>query len=162
MAIIAWHFGYGFAAFAALVFTWAMIALAFIDIDTQLFPNDITLPLLWTGLLVNLADGFTDISSAVLGAVAGYIIVMVDILGVQTCNSKGRHGLWRFQTAGGDRCMAGVANASARDFVFLGGRRLVVDKFLMAGCETWMPRSHSFWSISGGWRLGGAPMGQPA
>lgn len=70
---IAWHFGYGLAAFAALAFTWAMIALAFIDIDTQLLPNDITIPLLWAGLLVNLAGTFTDIGSAVLGAFAGYI-----------------------------------------------------------------------------------------
>ena len=70
---IAWHFGYGFAAFAALVFVWAMMALAFIDMDTQLLPNDITLPLLWGGLLINLGDGFTDIRSAVLGAVAGYL-----------------------------------------------------------------------------------------
>lgn len=72
---IAWHFGYGFAAFAALTFAWAMIALAFIDMDTQLLPDDITLPLLWGGLLVNLGDGFTDIGSAVIGAVAGYLIL---------------------------------------------------------------------------------------
>lgn len=70
---IAWHFGYGFAAFAALVFAWAMMALAFIDMDTQLLPDDITLPLLWGGLLVNLGDGFTDIRSAVIGTVAGYL-----------------------------------------------------------------------------------------
>lgn len=70
---IAWHFGYGFAAFAALIFVWAMIALAFIDIDTQLLPNDIMLPLLWGGLLVNLGDGFTDIRSAIIGTVAGYL-----------------------------------------------------------------------------------------
>jgi leader peptidase (prepilin peptidase)/N-methyltransferase len=70
---IAWHFGYGIAAFAALAFTWTMIVLAFIDMDTQLLPNDITMPLLWTGLLVNLASTFTDIHSAVLGAVAGYV-----------------------------------------------------------------------------------------
>ena len=72
---IAWHFGYGFAAFAALAFVWAMMALAFIDMDTQLLPNDITLPLLWGGLLVNLGDGFTDIRSAVIGAVAGYLVL---------------------------------------------------------------------------------------
>ena len=72
-AFIAWHFGFGFAACAALVFTWAMIALAFIDIDTQLLPDAITLPLLWCGLLVNVGDGFTDIQSAVVGAVAGYL-----------------------------------------------------------------------------------------
>jgi leader peptidase (prepilin peptidase)/N-methyltransferase len=70
---VAWHFGYGFAAFAALPFTWAMIVLAFIDIDMQLLPDDITMPLLWSGLLLNLADTFTDIRSAVLGVVAGYI-----------------------------------------------------------------------------------------
>ncbi len=70
---IAWHFGFGLIAFAALVFAWAMIALAFIDIDTQLLPNDITLPLLWAGLLVNSVEGFTDVRSAVIGAVAGYL-----------------------------------------------------------------------------------------
>jgi leader peptidase (prepilin peptidase)/N-methyltransferase len=50
-----------------------MIVLAFIDIDMQLLPDDITMPLLWSGLLLNLADTFTDIRSAVLGVVAGYI-----------------------------------------------------------------------------------------
>ena len=72
---IAWHYGYGVAAFAALVFVWPMIALAFIDMDTQLLPDDITLPLLWGGLLVNLGDVFTDIHSAVIGAVAGYLVL---------------------------------------------------------------------------------------
>lgn len=70
---VAWHFGFGLAAFAALVFTWSLIVLAFIDIDTQLLPNDITIPLLWGGLLINLASTFTDIRSAVLGAVIGYL-----------------------------------------------------------------------------------------
>ena len=70
---IAWHFGYGLGTFAALIFAWAMIALAFIDMDTQLLPNDITLPLLCGGLLINLNGGFTDIRSAVIGVVAGYL-----------------------------------------------------------------------------------------
>lgn len=70
---IAWHFGYSFVTFAALAFTWAMIALAFIDLDTQLLPDNITLPLLWGGLLINLADGFTDIYSATIGAITGYL-----------------------------------------------------------------------------------------
>ena len=70
---VAWNFGYGFLALAALIFVWAMIALAFIDIDTQLLPDDITLPLLWAGLLVNLGDGFTDIRSAIIGAVSGFL-----------------------------------------------------------------------------------------
>lgn len=72
---IAWCFGYGIAGFGALVFAWAMIALAFIDMDAQLLPDRITLPLLWTGLLVNLNDVFTGIHSAVIGAVAGYLLL---------------------------------------------------------------------------------------
>lgn len=72
---VAWHFGYGFAALAALIFVWSVIVLAFIDLDTQLLPDDITLPLLWVGLLVNLGDGFTDIRSAVIGAVSGFLVL---------------------------------------------------------------------------------------
>lgn len=70
---VAWYFGYGFITLAALIFVWSMIALAFIDLDTQLLPDDITLPLLWIGLLINLGNGFTDISSAVIGAASGYL-----------------------------------------------------------------------------------------
>ena len=49
-AYCAWRFGFGFAAFGAMLFVWCMIALAFIDIDTQLLPDSITLPLVWAGL----------------------------------------------------------------------------------------------------------------
>lgn len=70
---IAWHMGFTWAAAAALFFTWAMIALAFIDLDTFYLPDDITLPLLWAGLLFNLFGGYTDLASAVIGAAAGYI-----------------------------------------------------------------------------------------
>ena len=70
---VAWHYGYGFVTIAALIFAWALIALAVIDLNTQLLPDDITLPLLWIGLLVNMNQGFTDIQSAVIGAIAGYL-----------------------------------------------------------------------------------------
>ncbi|UJP02558.1 MAG: A24 family peptidase [Nitrosomonas sp.] len=70
---VAWHFGYGFVALAAFIFVWSLITLAVIDLDTQLLPDDITLPLLWIGLLVNINHGFTDIQSAVIGAIAGYL-----------------------------------------------------------------------------------------
>jgi leader peptidase (prepilin peptidase)/N-methyltransferase len=70
---VAWYFGYGFISIAAFIFVWSMIALAFIDFDTQLLPDDITLPLLWIGLFINLGNGFTDISSAVIGAASGYL-----------------------------------------------------------------------------------------
>jgi leader peptidase (prepilin peptidase)/N-methyltransferase len=69
----AWHLGFSIATAGALVFTWAMIALAFIDFDTFYLPDDITLPLLWAGLLFNLVGGYTDLASAVIGAAAGYL-----------------------------------------------------------------------------------------
>ncbi len=70
---IAWQFGFGFTAIAAFFFVASLIALTFIDFDTQLLPDDITLPLLWAGLLFNLNGGFTDLKTAVIGAVAGYL-----------------------------------------------------------------------------------------
>jgi len=67
------HFGSGMAAIAAMVYLWALIAATFIDFDTQLLPDSITLPLLWLGLLVNIPATFVDLRSAVIGATAGYL-----------------------------------------------------------------------------------------
>ena len=69
---VALRFGIAPAALAALFLTWALIALAFIDYDRQILPDDITLPLVWAGLLINLSGVFTPLSSAVIGAAAGY------------------------------------------------------------------------------------------
>ena len=68
-----WHFGFGLAAIGALLLIWALIALTAIDLDTQLLPDNITLPLLWAGLLFNLEGTFTTLPSALLGAVFGYL-----------------------------------------------------------------------------------------
>ena len=70
---VGWRFGFSLAALGGLVFAWALIAAAVIDIDTQLLPDDITLPLTWVGLLFNLCGTFTSLESAVIGAVAGYL-----------------------------------------------------------------------------------------
>jgi leader peptidase (prepilin peptidase)/N-methyltransferase len=72
-AYAAWHFGFGAAGIFAIVFIWALIVLTFIDFDTQLLPDDITLPLLWLGLLLNLNGVFTSLPNAVIGAVVGYL-----------------------------------------------------------------------------------------
>ena len=69
---VAWRLGIAPAALAALFLTWALIALAFIDYDRQILPDDITLPLLWAGLLLNVFGVFVPLSSAVIGAAAGY------------------------------------------------------------------------------------------
>jgi leader peptidase (prepilin peptidase)/N-methyltransferase len=70
---VAFHFGPSFAALCALIFAWTLIALTFIDADTQLLPDDLTLPLLWMGLLINIVGTFTTLQSAVMGAVLGYL-----------------------------------------------------------------------------------------
>lgn len=74
-AFLAWRFGWGPVLAASLVFTWTLIAAAAIDIDTQLLPDRITLPLLWLGLLVNAFGLVVDLRSAVLGAAAGYLLL---------------------------------------------------------------------------------------
>ena len=72
---LAWHFGVTWVAGLAIIFLWALIALTFIDADTTLLPDDITLPLLWLGLLVNVGGVFTDNVSAILGAAGGYLVL---------------------------------------------------------------------------------------
>lgn len=72
-AYTAWRFGFGLASLGALCFVGALVALTGIDLDTQLLPDDITLPLLWLGLLLNVFGVFTDLKSAVIGAAAGYL-----------------------------------------------------------------------------------------
>ncbi|HLW75016.1 MAG TPA: A24 family peptidase [Gammaproteobacteria bacterium] len=72
-AWVAWHFGWGPQALGALFLTWGLVALAGIDIEKQLLPDRITLPLLWLGLLFNTRHVFTDLQSAVVGAAAGYL-----------------------------------------------------------------------------------------
>ena len=70
---VAWQIGWGWPLAGALLLTWALIALSLIDVDHQLLPDQITLPFLWLGLLVNAFNVFTDPVSAILGAVAGYL-----------------------------------------------------------------------------------------
>ncbi len=70
---VAWHFGFGWPLAGGLLLTWALIALTVIDFDHQLLPDSITLTLLWLGLALNLGGLYTDLASAVIGAMAGYL-----------------------------------------------------------------------------------------
>ena len=74
-ALAIWVFGANAAGVAAVIFTWVLISLTFIDIDTQLLPDDLTLPLLWLGLIVNIFGIFTPLTDAVIGAILGYLIL---------------------------------------------------------------------------------------
>ena len=79
-AAVAWKYGFGWPTAAALVLTWFLVALTFIDLDHQLLPDSLTLPLVWIGLLLSLwgpqAGGPpipVDMRSSIAGAIAGYL-----------------------------------------------------------------------------------------
>jgi leader peptidase (prepilin peptidase)/N-methyltransferase len=72
-AVLVWHFGSGWTGLATLLFGYLLVAMTFIDYDTQLLPDDLTYPLLWAGLLVNLNGTFVPLPDAVIGAAAGYL-----------------------------------------------------------------------------------------
>lgn len=79
-AAVAWKYGFGWPTAAAIVLTWFLIALTFIDVDHQLLPDSLTLPLLWIGLLMSLWGPQpggpplpVDMRSSIIGAIAGYL-----------------------------------------------------------------------------------------
>jgi len=71
------YFGASLAMGFVLLLTWSLIVLTMIDFDHQLLPDDITLPLIWLGLLANSFGVFTDLQSAVYGAIAGYLALWI-------------------------------------------------------------------------------------
>ena len=71
--VVGWHFGVSLQAMAALVLTWSLIAASGIDIGHKLLPDDITLPLLWLGILLSLFDVFVSLEDSVIGVMAGYM-----------------------------------------------------------------------------------------
>ena len=73
--VLVWTFGSGLAGLATLLFLFLLVSMTFIDIDTQLLPDDLTYPLLWAGLLVNLHGTFVPLQDAVVGAAAGYLVL---------------------------------------------------------------------------------------
>ncbi|MFV8783618.1 prepilin peptidase [Microbulbifer sp. SA54] len=72
-AIVVWQLGFTWQSLAGVFFTWALVALTGIDFDKQLLPDNITLPLLWAGLLINIWGVFAPLQDAVIGAIAGYL-----------------------------------------------------------------------------------------
>jgi len=95
--IIAWQFGWGWVCLSALLLTWALIALTFIDTDHQLLPDSITLPLLWLGIFVNLFSTYTDLQSSVIGAMAGYLSLWLVFHGFKLATGKEGMGYGDFK-----------------------------------------------------------------
>jgi len=72
-AFTAWHFGFTWQAGAMLLLTWGLLAMSLIDVDHQLLPDSLVLPLLWLGLIANSFGLFTSLEDALWGAIAGYL-----------------------------------------------------------------------------------------
>jgi leader peptidase (prepilin peptidase)/N-methyltransferase len=96
-AFAAAHFGFGWSALGAILLIWSLIALTFIDFDTTYLPDAITLPLLWCGLLFNLGDTYADLSSAVIGAMAGYLALWLVYWGFKLLTGKEGMGYGDFK-----------------------------------------------------------------
>lgn len=94
---VLWQYGATWAAAAAIVLSWSLLALTFIDLDTMLLPDQITLPLLWLGLLVNLDGSFAPLADAVVGAVAGYGLLWLVYHGFRLITGKEGMGYGDFK-----------------------------------------------------------------
>lgn len=87
-AIAAWHFGWSLALAGALVLTWTLLAAAAIDIEHYLLPDALILPLLWLGLLLNVWHAYVALEDAVIGAVAGYLLLWLFFHGFRLLTGK--------------------------------------------------------------------------
>lgn len=102
-ALVAWRFGWGWEAGCALVITWYLVAMTGIDIDTQLLPDSLTLPLMWMGLLAaaylgrGTASIPVDLKSAVLGAAFGYLSLWTVYQGFKLTTGKEGMGYGDFK-----------------------------------------------------------------
>ena len=94
------HFGLSSAAVLACLLTYALIALSTIDYRTTLLPDSITLPFLWLGLLANINGTFTDLTSAVVGAMAGYLSLWSVYWGFKLLTGKDGMGFGDFKLLG--------------------------------------------------------------
>lgn len=95
--LIAWHFGFGLQALFALFLAWGLVALTLIDVDHQLLPDVITLPLLWLGLFASLFDVYTDSHSSIIGAIAGYLSLWTVYMAFKLITGKEGMGFGDFK-----------------------------------------------------------------
>lgn len=96
--VVAWQLGFTWQMGAALLFTWSLLAASVIDLRRQLLPDDLTLPLLWLGLSIALLGiGFTDLPSAVLGAILGYLVLWSVYQGFRLLTGKEGMGFGDFK-----------------------------------------------------------------
>ncbi|WP_374423480.1 A24 family peptidase [Chromobacterium sp.] len=96
-AFLAWRYGWSAQLPAYMALSAVLLALAFIDVDTQLLPDNLTLPLLWGGLLFNLLTGTVPLAEAVIGAMAGYLSLWLLFHGFKLATGKEGMGYGDFK-----------------------------------------------------------------
>jgi leader peptidase (prepilin peptidase) / N-methyltransferase len=97
-ALVAWQYGFGMPALVLIFVTWGLIALSFIDIDTMLLPDSLTLPLLWLALLFSLSDSaLVNPDEAIVGAAAGYLSLWLVYWGFKLLTGKEGMGYGDFK-----------------------------------------------------------------
>jgi len=96
-ALVAYKLGLGIQGITAILLCWCLIALTFIDYDHQILPDEITLPLLWGGLLLNLFGIFVPIHEAVIGAISGYMSLWLVYQGFRLLTGKEGMGFGDFK-----------------------------------------------------------------
>jgi leader peptidase (prepilin peptidase)/N-methyltransferase len=96
-AYAAWHFGLSLATLGAALFVWFTIALAVIDQETGLLPDNLTLPLVWSGLLLNVGATYVPLADAVIGAAAGYLSLWTVYWGYKLLSGKEGMGYGDFK-----------------------------------------------------------------
>ena len=96
-AVVVYRLGIGWQGSLAVFFCWGLIALTFIDYDHQILPDEITLPLIWAGLLANLFGIFVPIHDAVIGAISGYMSLWLIYHGFRLITGKEGMGFGDFK-----------------------------------------------------------------
>lgn len=91
------QWGYQWLTVGFLFFTWCLIVVAFIDYDTQLLPDQITLPLMWSGILSALVWSHITLANSIIGAIAGYLALWVLYWGFRLVTGKEGMGYGDFK-----------------------------------------------------------------
>lgn len=97
LVIVAWHYGFGWQALGAAVLSCGLLALSVIDIDQQLLPDSITLPLLWLGIAFNLFNTYATLHDSVIGAMAGYLSLWLVYMAFKLATGKEGMGYGDFK-----------------------------------------------------------------
>ena len=165
--VVAWKFGFDWPLLAALAFTWILIAAAGIDARTQLLPDQLTLPLLWLGLLISLLPMFVDPPTAILGAAIGWASLWIVFWLFKLATGKEGMGYGDFKLLGalgawmGPMALLPVILLSSLIGAIIGGVILAVNKkgretpipfgpFIAAAGWTWFV----FGDVLGAWYRG--------